>query len=184
MIAAATVNLTLTVQLATPHSSVEPGRCIGRTRNTRSAMLTQAVISYRLLKRVTSLEYVVLGKLLLWISAIIFVSYGLVCLFSPVVPADYAGLTISSGDAFAEMGAMYGGLQTGFGIFCLLGALRKDIYRPALMALVLLVGGLALARLYSTLTGTESVGIYTHGAMGFEFFTALLAALALRLSPR
>jgi Domain of unknown function (DUF4345) len=75
---------------------------------------------------------------------------------------------------------MYGGLQTGFGIFCLLGALRKDLYRPALLALVLLVGGLALARLYSTVTSDLPVGSYTYGAMVYEFTTAILAGLALR----
>ena len=123
-----------------------------------------------------------LGKVILWISAVSFVSYGLMCLFSPALPTGYAGLSMNSGDAFAEVTAMYGGLQTGFGIFCLLGALRKDLYRPALISLVLLVGGLALARMYSTLTGMESVGTYTYGAMGYEFVTALLAALALKKS--
>ena len=123
-----------------------------------------------------------LGKVILWISAVSFVSYGLMCLFSPALPTGYAGLSMNSGDAFAEVTAMYGGLQTGFGIFCLLGALRKDLYRPALISLVLLVGGLALARMYSTLTGMESVGTYTYGAIGYEFVTALLAALALKKS--
>jgi hypothetical protein len=122
----------------------------------------------------------VLGKVILWISALIFIVYGLMCLFSPALPTNYAGLTMNSGDAFVEIGAMYGGLQTGFGIFCLLGALRKDLYRPALISLVLLVGGLALARLYSTLTSTEAVGSYTYGAMVYEFSTAILAGLALR----
>jgi hypothetical protein len=122
----------------------------------------------------------VLGKVILWVSAIIFISYGLMCLFTPTLPADYAGLAITTGDAFAEMGAMYGGLQTGFGIFCLLGALRVDLRSPALMSLVLLVGGLAIARLYSTLTNHEPVGVYTYGAMTFEFATAILAGIALK----
>ncbi len=65
---------------------------------------------------------------------------------------------MNSGDAFVEIGAMYGGLQTGFGLFCLLGALRKDFYRPALTSLLLVVGGLALARLYSTATSDRSGG--------------------------
>lgn len=123
-----------------------------------------------------------LGKVILWVSALMFIAYGLMCLFSPALPSNYAGLTMSSGDAFAEIGAMYGGLQTGFGIFCLLGALRTDLYRPALISLVLLVGGLALARLYSTLTSDIPVGSYTYGAMVYEFSTAILAGLALRKS--
>lgn len=122
-----------------------------------------------------------LGKAILWVSAISFVVYGLMCLLSPALPMDYAGLTMNTGDAFAEVRAMYGGLQTGLGIFCLLGALRNDLYRPALISLVLLVGGLALARLYSTIISTESLGTYTYGAMVYEFTTATLAGLALRI---
>lgn len=123
-----------------------------------------------------------LGKVILWVSAVTFIVYGLMCLVSPALPTNYAGLAMNSGDAFVEIGAMYGGLQTGFGIFCLLGALRRDLYRPALMSLVLLVGGLALARLYSTLTSDIPVGSYTYGAMVYEFTTAILAGIALRKS--
>ena len=96
------------------------------------------------------------------------------------VPAGFAGLAITNGDGFAELGAMYGGLQTGYGLFSMLGALRREIYRPALVSLVFLMGGLALGRLYSTMTGDEAVGMYTWGAMAFEFATAGLAAFALR----
>lgn len=123
-----------------------------------------------------------LGKAILWISAVMFISYGIACLFSPALPTNYAGFSMNSGDAFAEIGAMYGGLQTGFGIFCLLGALRKDLFRPALVSLVCLVGGLALARLFSTLTSAEAVGTYTYGALVYEFSTAILAGVALRKS--
>ncbi len=128
------------------------------------------------------MEKLVLGKVILWISAIVFIPYGLLCLLDPALPAGYAGLTMGSGDAFVEIGAMYGGLQTGFGLFCLLGALRNDFYRPALTSLLLVVGGLALARLYSTVTSTEAVGSYTYAAMAYEFTTATLAGLALRRS--
>jgi hypothetical protein len=123
-----------------------------------------------------------LGKIILWVSAIVFIAYGLACLVSPAIPAGYAGLVIGTGDAFAEIGAMYGGLQTGFGVFCLLGALRTEFHRPALMSLVLMVGGLALARLFSAVTSVEPVGSYTYGAIAFEFTTAILAAVALRKS--
>lgn len=96
-----------------------------------------------------------LGKAILWISGFAFVGYGLACLYSPELPAGYAGLAMTTGDAYAEIGAMYGGLQTGFGIFCLLGALRAGFYRPALASILLVVGGLALARLYSTATNND-----------------------------
>jgi hypothetical protein len=122
----------------------------------------------------------VLGKIVLWISAIIFISYGLACLASPALPAGYAGLSMTNGDAFAEIGAMYGGLQTGFGVFCLLAALNRDYYKSGLVLLVLCVGSLALGRLYSTTVADDPVAVYTWGAMSFEFITAILAGLALR----
>jgi hypothetical protein len=122
----------------------------------------------------------VLGKVVLWVSAVIFTSYGLICLFSPDVPARYAGLILSNGDAIAEIGAMYGGLQTGFGLFCLLAALNPNFYKSGLVVLVFCVGSLALARMYSTLLITDPVTAYTWAAMTYEFLTAILAALALR----
>lgn len=121
-----------------------------------------------------------LGKFVLWLSAIVFMAYGLFCLFSPALPAGYAGLEFATGDALPEIGAMYGGLQTAFGVFVLLGALKADYYRPALMLLLLCVGGLALSRCYWAIAGGTEVGGYTYGAMAFEYTIAILAALALR----
>ena len=120
------------------------------------------------------------GKFILWLSAIIFIAYGLACLVSPALPAEYAGLEFGSGDALPEMGAMYGGLQTGFGLFCLLGALKADYRRPALVLLLLGIGGLALARCFWAFTTPGEIGAYTYGAMTYEYFTAILAAIALR----
>jgi hypothetical protein len=123
---------------------------------------------------------VMLGKVVLWISAIGFIGYGVACLVWPGIPTGYAGLHMTNSDAVAEVGAMYGGLQTGFGLFCLLGALQSTLHRPALGLLVLCVGGLALSRLAWTLTVADPVGGYTYGAMAYEFTTAILAALALK----
>lgn len=126
-----------------------------------------------------------LAKIVLWLSAIIFTAYGLACLVSPDLPADYAGLAITNGDARAEMAAMYGGLQTAFGLLCLWGALRREMQRPVLIMLVTMIGGLALARLYATLTiGDGAVGGYTYGALVFEWTTTILSALALKMGER
>ena len=122
----------------------------------------------------------VMGKVVLWVSAFTFISYGLICLFSPDVPARYAGLNMTNGNAIAEIGAMYGGLQTGFGLFCLLAALNPNFYKSGLVVLVLCIGSLALARIYSTLVITDPVSAYTWAAMVYEFATAIIAALALR----
>lgn len=121
-----------------------------------------------------------LGKGILWLAAVTFTAYGLVCFFSPQTPADFAGLALTNGDAFAEIGAMYGGLQTGFGLFCLLAATNAAYYRSGLVILVLGIGLLAVGRLYSMILAPEAVGGYTYGALVFEFFTAAVAAIALR----
>ncbi len=121
-----------------------------------------------------------LGKIILWLSAVMFIGYGLACFFSPGLPAGYAGLVMSNSDAFSEIGAMYGGLQTGFGLFCLIAALKPEHYRSGLLLLVVAIGLLAVGRLYSTLVGTGDVGFYTWGAMSYEFATAIIAGIALR----
>lgn len=121
-----------------------------------------------------------LAKIVLWISAVMLIGYGALCLISPAIPASYAGLVLTNGDAVAEIGAMYGGLQMGFGLFCLLGAMNASLERPALGLLVMCIGALALGRLAWTLIGSSPVGAYTYGAMTFEFITATLAAIALR----
>lgn len=121
-----------------------------------------------------------LGKIILWASGLIFAAYGAACFLSPELPANYAGLSIGNGDAYAEMGAMYGGLQFGFGLFCLLAAIKPAFFRPGLTLLVMAIGCLAVARLYSAWDAEWLVGVYTWGAMAFEFTVAILAAIALR----
>lgn len=121
-----------------------------------------------------------LGKILLWVSGAIFISYGIACFLSPELPAGYAGLSIGSGDAYAEISAMYGGLQTGVGIFCVICALQRGLQRAGLMLLAIGIGALAFARIYAAWDADWMVGFYTWGAFVYETATAALAAYALR----
>ena len=123
-----------------------------------------------------------LGKFVLWVAAVVFTAYGLVCFFDPSVAAGFAGLTMTNGNAVAEIGAMYGGLQTGIGVFCGLAAMRPAHYRSGLLVLALGIGLLAVGRLYSTLVNDDPVTAYTWGALVFEMLLAGLAAVALRQS--
>lgn len=120
-----------------------------------------------------------LGKAVLGISATAFIGYGLLSLLSPAIPAGFAGLQMSNGDAYAEVGAMYGGLQTGLGLFCALALLRTEFYRSGLILLVLVIGALALARLISLLAAPDPVSVYSYGAFGYELATTLAALVAL-----
>ena len=121
----------------------------------------------------------ILGRIVLGVSALVFIAYGLISLVSPGIPSGLAGLAMSNGDAFAEIGAMYGGLQTGLGMFCLVAFLKPDFYRAGLLLLILGIGSLALARFISFLLATDAVSAYTYGALAYEFTTAVLAATAL-----
>jgi len=120
-----------------------------------------------------------LGKIVLSISTLTFISYGLVSLFFPAIPADLASLTMVNGDAYAEIGAMYGGLQTGIGLFCALALLKPDLYRSGLLLLVLGIGALTFARLASMLTTQAPLTAYSYGALTYELATTLLALAAL-----
>lgn len=122
------------------------------------------------------------GKFVLGFSALVFISYGLVSLISPHVPAGFAGLVITNGNAYAEIASMYGGLQTGVGLFCLLAIMRPEFYRAGLVLLVIGIGALAAARLMAVVVNTEPVSAYTYGALVYEFITTVLAASALKRS--
>lgn len=123
-----------------------------------------------------------LGRSILGISAIVFISYGLVSLVSPTIPSEFAGLVMSNGDAFAEIGAMYGGLQTGMGLFCLLALLKVNFYQAGLVVLVLVIGALGLTRLLFIFLVPEPITMYTYGATIYELTTAMLGAVALSKS--
>ncbi|MEC7107101.1 MAG: DUF4345 family protein [Pseudomonadota bacterium] len=116
--------------------------------------------------------------MLLGFSALLLLGYGAVSFFAPTVPADIAGLVMNDGNAYAEVGGMYGGLQSAIGLFCLIALLRQDYYRPGLALLGLTMGFLAMARLFSAWMTAAAITTYTYGALAFEFVTAALALLA------
>lgn len=117
-------------------------------------------------------------KVFLWFNAASFLGYGLACLLMPSLPAGYAGFELGTPPGTVEVMAMYGGLQAGFGVLLVKGALDADWRVTALRALAIVVGGLGIARL---------LGVVMHGhdpynlsAMVYELVTAGLAVVALR----
>jgi len=123
-----------------------------------------------------------LSKIVLWIAAIGFTPYGFLCLIEPSTATDYAGLTMTNGDAFAEISAMYGGLQLGLGLLCLLGALKPRFTHTGLTAVAFVIGGLVVGRTTGFLVGSDPVTSYTYGALAFEWVLTILSILALRQS--
>lgn len=121
-----------------------------------------------------------MDKFVLYLAGATFTAYGLACLVSPGIAADAASLSMRNADAVAEVGAMYGGFQTGFGLFCLLAAWQPDYRRAGLWALLLGIGLLAVGRSLHAIVASGELSAYTYGAIAFESVITLLAALGLR----
>lgn len=125
-----------------------------------------------------------LAKILLWVSALTFVGYGLLCAIRPELAAGFAGLGLTNADARIEMGAMYGGLQIGIGLFCVLAAVDGRYRLPGLIVLALLVGGLATMRSYGLASATDPVTLYTTGAVSFELLITVIALVCIAMEKR
>lgn len=120
-----------------------------------------------------------LAKFVLAVTAIVFTGYGVACMLDPALPANYIGYALTNADAHVEVAAMYGGLQMGVGLYCVLGLVNAVYQRPALMLVLFGIGGLAIVRAVAWLTVAEPVGVYTQGALAYEGATTILAAVAL-----
>ena len=81
------------------------------------------------------------------ISAALWLPYGLFCFANPGFLAEAAGVAAASSTGTIELRAMYGGLQAGIGTLALAAIWRESLRRPALLCLLFLCAGLALARL-------------------------------------
>ena len=88
-----------------------------------------------------------------------FIGYGLYCLADPAVLSGAAGIAANSVTGTVELQTMYGGLQTGVGVLCLLGALRPALERHALVALLFIFAGLAVPRVTLGLMNSDFSGI-------------------------
>ncbi|MDJ0789695.1 MAG: DUF4345 family protein [Myxococcota bacterium] len=124
------------------------------------------------------------ARVLLGLSALVWLPYGLFCLMQPGFLEGAAGLVASTPTATGELRAMYGGLQAALGVLCGLGCLRLEWRDPALIALGFLTAGLALARIAGVALGS-GVEPYTAVAVAFEVASAGLAfGLRARLRAR
>jgi hypothetical protein len=116
-------------------------------------------------------------RIFLWLNGLVFAGYGLACLWMPSLPADYAGMELATASGTVEVMAMYGGLQAGFGALLIIGARDAARRSTILLALAILAGGLATARLLGIALHGPSE--YNLGAVGYEILTTLLAIVAL-----
>ena len=119
-----------------------------------------------------------LGRIILALVGIACALYGFFCLVSPQSVAGFTGMVLSDPSAVTEVRAMYGGLQLGLGLLFIGFALRKGSVQTGLLILIVLMGSLALARLF----GLISDGFSSYNLLGFVFesVSTILSVVALR----
>lgn len=117
------------------------------------------------------------SRILLGFTGLAFALYGLYCSYDLDIVIQTTGVLFRIPAAAVEARAMYGGLQTGLGLLFLLTAVNTRATAFGLLAMVLVLGCLALGR---------GVGIwangsdpYNQGAILYESLSAVLALVAL-----
>lgn len=112
-------------------------------------------------------------KAFLFLNGLFWIFYGVFCLSQPGLIHGLLGIEASPG-SLTEFGAMYGGLQTGLGVYWVTTALQQQRLECGLLSFVLVVGSLAIAR---------SIGLFLNGPdeynnWGFAYeFPALLIGI-------
>ena len=122
------------------------------------------------------------GRILLFMIGLAFAPYGLMCLFDPLSAAEITGMQLHNRGALTEVAAMYGGLQFGLGALFIFCALRADFARMGLFVLVVVLGSLALGRIFGLMVYGGSA--YNWSVLIFEALSGGLGILALRVLSR
>ena len=86
------------------------------------------------------------GQLLLGVTGAIFFGLGVVSVYDPEIPAAWSGIFIASQDAYAEIAAMYGGLEIAIGSILLASALMKEYLKAGLWLLFIIISYIGAAR--------------------------------------
>jgi hypothetical protein len=121
--------------------------------------------------------------IVLWLSALVFATFGVLFLADPSGWASTVDVAAASATARAEIRAMYGGLELGMALFLAWCALDPARVRIGLTACVCFFAGLALARGASALLdGGARPIVFT--LVAIEAIAAVVAFVALRMAGR
>ncbi len=124
-----------------------------------------------------------MSKFLIQLTAIIFLFYGLLCLFFPVeVLRLVTEGSVSSSSGVIDIRATYGGMSLGLAIILFILASKQSTIRLGLISVLTIMSGMAIGR---------SIGIYLDGSPNTMMYIyliieiiAVLLALILLKKPR
>lgn len=108
-------------------------------------------------------------------NAVVWLPYGLLCLFVPSILEGYATVVAGSATGTTEIRAMYGGLEAAIGCFAVAALVRDELAPAFVAAAVFLCGGLFLGRMVGVVADGGLTG-YTYGALAFELLGTLWGA--------
>ena len=106
-----------------------------------------------------------------------FLAFGVWALVAPVSLAGLIHFGLETSGSVTEIRAFYGGLEIGFALFLFAAALNRELAPAALLALVAVTGGIALARVVGLIVD-QSGSTLMYGALAFELAGAVMGLLA------
>lgn len=118
----------------------------------------------------------------LWVTAAVFIAFGLWGLLSPAAMVENFGISLNSGDGKTMVRASYGGILIGEGLLFSWCALRQNRVRLGLAAVAILTAPILLSRLLGmAIDGAASP--YHKAYVVIELIGVGLALVLLRKSP-
>ena len=117
------------------------------------------------------------GKLAIGITAAAFTGFGAALMAKPDKLLGRIGIEAHDPVGRAELRAMYGGMELGFGVFFAMAARKREWRAPALAAILLAIGTLGVTRIATA--AAEGAGPLAYAMAAPEVMAAVLAGSAL-----
>lgn len=121
---------------------------------------------------------------LLGLGSLAFIAFGIQWLAAPQTMAQPLGIVLTNADATSDARAVYGGLEIGIGLFLAYCALSAATRRTGLVAGMLALFGLGLARLAGIVVAPEAVSGGTHQLLAMDLGGAVLFAVGVIVARR
>lgn len=112
-------------------------------------------------------------------NIMVWLPWGLICIFDTTYIKDIIGVTSVNATGNTDLRAMYGGVQFAVGSMAVSALYNQRHFRSFVYALAFLGCGLALSRSYGLLID-DSGTPYTWGVLGFEIFAGVSGVLWLK----
>lgn len=119
-------------------------------------------------------------NLYLLINGLVAFIWGVFCFLSPESLEASKDIIATSPNGTTGLRSIYGGMHLGLGAISLCALANSYYTRPALLGVIFVIGGLALARLGGALIDAE----YSTSTIGLIAFELFAAALAIGLLPQ